>query len=154
MEPHDEFTPAQSGKFARVVSHHGAGDPDHLFGGNVATSLHPPGKRRYSRDLVTSTVRSVLHGETHPEHVDPRYLHSTQTAITRAGVKHYVENPTYHDTGETYADQDKAGNRLPVIHESRTAQGGLHRQILSGHHRAAAAVLSGKPLLAIVVREH
>ena len=154
MEPHDTFQPAQTARFARVEQHHGSGDVDALFQGNPVSGLHPGGKRRYNRQLVTDTVRSVLHGETHPEHVDPRYLHMTQTNITRAGVKHYVENPTYHETGETFADKEKAGNRLPVIHESKNAQGGLHRQILSGHHRAAAAVLTGKPLLAIVVREH
>lgn len=79
---------------------------------------------------------------------DPRTLHATQPGVTREGVDYYMNDPTYQSVGETFADRDQPGNQYPVIY--RNPANGQHI-ILSGHHRATAALLSGRPLEGILV---
>ena len=103
---------------------------------------------KYNADDVQAAIR-----RTPPElsDVDPRTLHSTQRGLTRGGVQHYMSDKSYEETGATYADQEKVGNRFPVIY-SRAEAGGVTRNvILSGHHRATKALLRGENLRAIVV---
>ena len=79
--------------------------------------------------------------------VDPRHLHSTQTNITLPGVNYYMGDE-YRQTGRTFADMDKAGNRFPVVY---TREG--QNKLLSGHHRATAALLRGEQFRAIHIEE-
>lgn len=83
---------------------------------------------------------------------DPRTLHATQPNVTREGVEYYMENTpgsqAYRMTGQTFADQDQAGNRYPVIYQQPSGQ----LVILSGHHRATAALLDGRAVEGILVR--
>lgn len=74
---------------------------------------------------------------------DPRELHASQGAVTRAGVKHYMDHP-----GTLYADRHQAGNKTPVVY----SRGGVD-ELMSGHHRATAAILNGHQFEAIEVRE-
>jgi hypothetical protein len=83
--------------------------------------------------------------------VDPRTLHSTQRGLTRGGVQHYMNDPSYEETGATYADAEKIGNRYPVIYSRKEAGDVTRNVLLSGHHRAAKALLRGEDLRAIVV---
>jgi len=46
----------------------------------------------------------------------------------------------YEQTGETYADKDNIGNQMPVVYNKSNGQNVL----LSGHHRAQAALLQGR----------
>jgi hypothetical protein len=80
--------------------------------------------------------------------VDPRRLKATQPSVTRAGVEYYM-GEAHRRTGETFADRMSSGNRYPVIY-SRThpVTGRVDDMILSGHHRATAALLSGQFLRA------
>lgn len=79
--------------------------------------------------------------------VDPRALHSTQPSIVQHHLSHYMGS-RYDLTGETSADSDNIGNRFPVILNRPSRS---QRVILSGHHRATAALLKGRPLRALYV---
>jgi len=75
--------------------------------------------------------------------LDPRTLWASQPYVTRAGVEHYL-GPVWFRTGRTYADQDQAFNRLPVVERRSNGTDVL----LGGHHRSCAALLAGRPVLA------
>jgi hypothetical protein len=79
--------------------------------------------------------------------LDPRDLHATQGTVTRPGVNYYMGNE-YQETGRTYADMHQAGNRYPVVY----TRGGQNK-LLSGHHRATAALLRGEQFRAIHIEE-
>lgn len=73
---------------------------------------------------------------------DPRFLHGSQPSVTSPGVRHYLEKGT---EGPLYADENNVGNRLPFVY----VHGGTGRmRLLGGHHRATAALIKGKPLVA------
>lgn len=97
---------------------------------------------------VRAAVEDVVKGPVHLEEFDPRHLHATQTSLTHAGVKYY-RGAGYGETGRTYADMEQAGNRFPVVMKGC----GGHNVILSGHHRAAAALIEGKQFSARTVHE-
>lgn len=104
------------------------------------------GEGRRRRDAAIAAVlarRPVLH------EVDPRTLLATQGGLDRAGVLHYLGS-AFADIGLTYADHDSVGNADPVVY-LRARDGA--RLILAGHHRASAALLRGRPLLARLVVE-
>jgi hypothetical protein len=84
----------------------------------------------------------------HMREVDPRFLHANQPEVTRAGVQYYMR-PEYHETGRTFADMHMAGNRYPFVYTKRSGE----NVILSGHHRATAALLHGKQFRAIHIEE-
>jgi hypothetical protein len=115
-------------------------------GGNSPMRL---GNRR--QDLIAASIIGGMRGFAHPENIDTRWLQMSQDAVAHHVVKHYAENPEYHDTGVTFADQEHKGNRIPLVYQ-REEHG--DRTILSGHHRAAAALAMGKPLRALVVRDN
>lgn len=117
----------------------------------VSTMPIPRASRRkreplYDRDAVAAALNRPVQ----LSKFDPRTLRSSQSGVTRSGVAYYLwENREAHLSGVTYADQDQPGNRFPVIFEQpRTKQ----LTILSGHHRAVAALVDGRPLVGIFVR--
>jgi hypothetical protein len=75
-------------------------------------------------------------------------LHATQPWVTKSGVQHYTTGQ-YERTGKTFADAHQAGNTYPVVYEKADGR----RVILSGHHRAVAAKITGKMLKAVLVKE-
>lgn len=85
--------------------------------------------------------------------VDPRTLSASQGSVVRDGVRHYMSDD-YKATGQTYADQNNrqgahtSGNSVPVVYHT---DDNYENVILSGHHRATAALLSGQMLKAKVV---
>lgn len=102
----------------------------------------------WDQEAVTHALREVRAGTRHTEDVDPRLLMGTQGGLTHAGMKHYMESDAYDRIGETYADRANIGNRHPVVYQNNDVGA---RFILSGHHRATAALLKGQPLKAVVV---
>jgi hypothetical protein len=102
--------------------------------------------RSYDLDRVWAVIREVNRHDSLAE-LDPRDLHATQPSVTKEGVTYYLGS-RYFETGRTFADREKAENRVPVIYSRMGGQ----RLILTGHHRAAAAILLGQPLLALLVR--
>jgi hypothetical protein len=83
--------------------------------------------------------------------IDPRSLHSSQRGLTRGGVQHYMNDPSYEELGETYADAHSIGNRYPVILARQEAGNVTRNVLLSGHHRATKALLRGEDLRGIIV---
>ena len=127
-----------------------AADPDTLFG-DAPTAPTPwpnagrsKSRRDYDPDVVKDAIANPEHH--HLQDIDPRDLRSTQPAITRGGVQHYLSDH-YDRTGETFADHGNPGNRRPVVYRREDGQ----NLLLSGHHRATAALLQGRPLQAVVV---
>lgn len=105
----------------------------------------------YDKGAVAAELKKPP-SETQLHEVDPRDLHAYQPEVVRGGVKHYM-GTQFHQTGETFADQGKAYNAHPVVYRREGLEPGMATQniILSGHHRAAAALLQGRPLQARVV---
>ncbi len=104
-------------------------------------------RRRDVMDFDPEVVHRALSDPPELEQVDPRGLHCSQPKITRSGVDYYLNSPAYAQFGKTYQGDDNAGNRHPFVYVREDGQ----RILLSGHHRAAAALLSAKPLRAYVV---
>jgi len=141
----------KSREFGLVYRNFGSGDVESMFGGSPKTVSPWPSAGRtkanpkgYDQALVDKALASPAE---HMADVDPRNLHATQPWITHAGVSHYMGDE-YRKTGRTFADQDQAGNRFPVVY---TDEQGRNR-LLSGHHRATAAVLKGEQLRAVHVK--
>ena len=108
----------------------------------------PPVLPNRNNDAIKEAVIGGIRGTVHPEAIDPRWLHMSQSSVTSSGVGYYLGDE-WKRGGETYADQGKAGNKHPLVYE----HSGLgQRIILAGHHRAAAALAEGRPLHALVVR--
>jgi hypothetical protein len=95
--------------------------------------------------LVWAVVRNPDKYATLHE-ADPFMLKASQPAITRAGVSYYLTGQ-YHRTGRTFADRFDPANRIPLIYRRDATE----LIILAGHHRSAAALLTGTPLLALLV---
>lgn len=131
---------------------YGAGDAAKMFGGAPKTMTPWPSAGRtktnprgYDPNLVHKALGNPA---PHMAEMDPRDLHATQPWVTQAGVSHYMGDE-YRRTGRTFADQHEEGNRFPVVYTDPQGR----NKLLSGHHRAAAALLQGKQLRAIHVRE-
>lgn len=122
--------------------------PDRLFGDHPRVSAPWPraAKPKHGRLYPGDELARGLSGPQHVQPVDPRTLSATQPWVTAAGIDYYLCDE-YERTGRTYADHQSAVNRLPVIWE---ASGG-RRLILTGHHRSAAALIQGRPVLARVL---
>jgi hypothetical protein len=101
----------------------------------------------YEQDKVLDLVQNAPEGL---RELDPRYLIGTQSGITLDGLQYYMGDE-YEETGQVYRDRDQAGNVYPVVYE-RESERGIEPLILSGHHRASAALLKGEALRALVVR--
>lgn len=118
-----------------------------------STGVPFPRQARTSNRLAYFNQEAINHGvsERHLSEIDPRSLMAGQSSITRAGTAYYMGDE-YEKTGRTYADHG-AGNAIPVIYESTHPHFGYpERTILSGHHRATAALLRGEPLRAVHVK--
>lgn len=122
--------------------HYGKG-VDALFkGAPVVPAPFPRAGRRkdvsdYDPDIVGKAIRE---GKT--QEVDPRTLSASQPSVTLEGVRHYAEERPGH-----FADGHKYGNEDPVVYQRDDTN-----VLLSGTHRATAALVKGKPLHAIVTK--
>lgn len=114
----------------------------------TTTSPFPSaGRLKSHQDYDPNIVREALQ---HPEKhetvpMDPRTLRSTQPSVTREGVKHYMQGGDYERTKETFGDKGNPGNTRPVVYTRSDGQ----NLLLSGHHRAAAALLQGQQFNAL-----
>lgn len=95
----------------------------------------------------TKATMEGLQQPVHLQDVDPRNLMATQGSVTRAGVEHYL-GQQFHQKQELFADQHNLGNQHPTVYQRERDNGQL---LLSGHHRATAALLRGQPLAARVI---
>lgn len=125
--------------------------------GALSTSVPwPQAGRTKARPRVDFTRAIPKELGQHPDvpltELDPRSLHASQPGLGRAAVTHYMGND-YYETGRTFADPEQAGNRVPVVYRrpSTRAPGTSEDVIMSGHHRAAAALLRGEQFKARIV---
>jgi hypothetical protein len=137
-------------------SDHYARGIDSLFsegGVGVTTVPFKSASRRKDQPLYDrEAVERTLAAPVQLERFDPRTLHATQPNVTREGVEYYLSGTetarSYRATGRTFADQDQPGNRHPVIYEQPNGQ----LVILSGHHRATAALVEGRAVEGVLVK--
>lgn len=144
-------------QFHDAVRKHGSIDAalEHVFPGGPTTStpwrsaggLKSDFSEPY-RSARQEAIRKVLQAPPELHEVDPRELNSSQPSVTRSGVKHYLSDDQWHLTGQTFADRNNVGNRYPTIYRRARDQNNI---ILSGHHRAVAALMRGRPLQARIV---
>jgi hypothetical protein len=149
MAAHESISPHIHESVAKFF---GKGSEE-MFGGAVKTPAPWPsaGRSKALQDYDPEVVSGVIARA--PEdiaEVDPRTLHASQPWITSAGVEHYMSGQ-YEETGKTFADSDNAGNVYPVVYMREVGER-VTPIILSGHHRAAAALAQGRPLRALVAR--
>jgi GNAT superfamily N-acetyltransferase len=134
----------------------GKKDLHHLFpvdeDGPAPSTVTPWPQAGRSRDFKDYDEGKVARSITHPhefpvQDVDPRILKGTQPKILRAGVQHYLSGAagTY---GEQNGNDRRLGNDTPRIYHRLDDDSHI---LLSGYHRAAAALLKGEPLRAHVI---
>lgn len=128
----------------RINAAWGSNDMDTIMHGSPMTIAPWPqaGRRKDRHDYDHEVVRKALQSPPKLEPIDPRTLSATQPNITRQALEHYMS-----DKGktETFGDHGNPGNTHPVVYHR---DDGTH-MLLSGHHRAAAALLKGEPLMAV-----
>lgn len=146
-------TPEEAARTSFETAHRlygsGAGGVDALFGRHLTTTAPWPkparlkGEPVWDKPTLDAGFKNPVIGD-----VDPRYLHATQSDVTRPGVNYYMSDE-YKRSGRTYADMDQGGNRRPVIYTDSRGQ----NKILSGHHRATAALINGTQFEAHLITE-
>lgn len=146
--PHE----ALGSQWATAHQVYGSGDTSALFKGAPQVSAPWPkagstkaNPKGYDADRVQ---RAMADPAQHMRQMDPRDLHSTQPWVTQGGASYYMTDE-YRQTGRTFADMDKAGNRTPIVYTDTQGR----NKILSGHHRATAALLRGEQFHALNVTE-
>ena len=139
-----------SWQYEQVNKAYGSNDPDVLFQGRpqAGTPWPKAAKQKKGQTWNKDLIRETLSAPPVLENVDPRALHATQPNIIRPHVRHYMGGE-YEETGKTAADPDNVGNQYPVVYAHPSGRW----DILSGHHRAAAALLKGEALRARVIRD-
>lgn len=132
---------------SRTAQFWGAGSVEKMFPDGAATASAPWPQASPNKTHRTFDPRKVdealSNPEAHKRDVDPRTLHGTQPGLTRAGVAHYMENPT-----TVFADSHQAGNQDPVVFHDEVRD---REVLLSGHHRAATALLRGEQFRPVYV---
>lgn len=141
------------GQFDR---YHGKGMESLFPEGSAPKTVNPfpaAGRRKDRGGWDPGVVHQALSEGRQTSHIDPRELKSTQTWVTHQGVSHYMSGE-YERTGRTFSDQHDPGNARPIVYSRpRTPEGGTQEHIiLSGHHRATAALLKGEQLEHIAVK--
>lgn len=133
---------------------YGAGDIDKVFhGGDRSPTPWPmAAKSKTHQDYDPAVVHTALSSPPQLTDIDPRNLHSTQPMVTREGVKYY-QGDRYQQTGETFADKTNLGNQWPVAYKRPRMADPTQQEtvLLSGHHRATADLLAGRPTKGILL---
>jgi hypothetical protein len=140
---------------------YGAKDIEALFPGGREIASTPwgmAGRRKDRRDYDEDLVHDALARPADDlADIDPRHLRATQPMVTRGGVEYYMGDE-YNRTGRTFADQGDVGNVFPVVYSRRNEyrvadwQPEEEHLLLSGHHRATAALLQGRQFQARHIR--
>ena len=134
---------------AGVRSLYGRKDIEAVFPREIPKTIVPfpsagrsKGRPVWNQEQVTAELERP-----HPRTVDidPRILSANQPHVTRAGVAHYLGDK-YEHTGQTFADPHNVGNQFPFVVTKRHPTLGHEHVIISGHHRATAALLRGRRL--------
>lgn len=116
---------------------------DALFKGapKIVAPFPRAGRRKDVTDYDPDIVGKAI-SEGSLQEIDPRTLSVSQPQVTLEGVRHYAE-----DRPGNFADGHKYGNEHPVVYQREGTN-----VLLSGTHRATAALVKGKPLKGIVTQ--
>ena len=106
-----------------------------------------PGTKTFKLGYDPKKVSSQM-SDAPLEMVEPGNLHASQPSIVRQHVEYY-SGSNYSKTGATSADQGNESNRFPIVYDRTDGK----RVIVSGHHRAAAALLQSRQFEARVIKE-
>lgn len=104
------------------------------------TRLFLPGSASSRREIPQDATHGFKSWEVHD--IDPRNLVGTQDGLQSGALSHYLSDE-YKDRGRLFDTSRGEDNDHPVVV-------GFQRRnfIMTGHHRAAAALLNGEPLKA------
>lgn len=120
---------------------HGCGSVDAFFGEEDRIACPWPQVPVGEMDPKLSGTPYVMSSPPALAALDPRELWATQPWLLRHHVEYYTSG-IWERTGETSADMDDDTNRFPIVlHDSQGRP-----VILTGHHRAAAALIEGRKL--------
>lgn len=99
-----------------------------------------PGSYAHARELPKDAGEGYRHWAV--QDLDPRELVATQDSVRSDALSHYLSDD-YTKKGRLFDNTRDDSNNTPVVV-------GLMRRkfLLSGHHRATAALLNGEPLQA------
>ena len=128
---------------------HGAKDIHALFPRDIPATGTPwpsASRRKGEPKFDQEAVSAELSRPPSLVRIDPRILSSGQPGLVRAGVAHYLDNPEYAEVGHTFEAGRNLGNQFPFVVTKRHPVAGHEHVIISGHHRAAAALLRGEHL--------
>jgi hypothetical protein len=137
--------------FANAHKLYGSHDLSKVFPGGSSDNLAPwptAGRQKGQPSFDREKVNAVLRQPPELHEFDPRNLHATQPRVVRQHAEYYAKQNEYGTTGRTSADQDNVGNQYPVVYSDQRGR----NIILTGHHRALAALVNGQPLRARQVR--
>lgn len=122
----------------------GAGDLRAVFGdaAKVVAPWPRAPRSKHGPDSRTLYTRQILQAPIWLSEVDPRQLFASQGWVVRHHAEYY-RTGEWELTGITSADRDSDANRFPIVVCDRYGR----RIISTGHHRALAALIEGRPLL-------
>jgi len=138
----------------RIAQLHGSNDVDAMFGDLPKASTPWPraqqqkNRQTYDPKIVYNELVKPVDSDRGLVPVDPRHLQATQPHLVRAAVRHYMSDQ-FRTTGQTFADAHQVGNAHPFVYSRQRDDAENPDEIIwAGHHRAAAALLKGEPLMA------
>lgn len=144
----DDESSYEASQRSHVRALHGTKDIERLFPGQIPKTLTPwpgAGRRKGEPRYDQAAVAAELEGPTRLVDIDPRILSAGQPHLVRGGVEHYLGD-TYRQRGETFEAGHNVGNQFPFVVTKSHPTAGHEHVIISGHHRAAAALLRGESL--------
>ena len=133
---------------AHVRSLYGSKDIEGLFPREIPKTLTPwpSGSRSKAGPRWDErAVHAELGRDPRTVDIDPRILSAGQPHLVRGGVAHYLTGE-FERSGRTFADTHNVGNQFPFVVTKPHPTLGHEHVIISGHHRAAAALLQGRRL--------
>lgn len=144
----DRETSYETDQRARARSMFGSKDIERVFPGQTPKAIVPwpaGGRSKTEPKYDKAAVTAELIRQPRTVDIDPRVLSAGQPHVVRAGVEHYLGD-TFERTGQTFADQGNVGNQFPFVVTKHGDTDNPEHLIISGHHRATAALLQGKKL--------
>lgn len=124
------------------------------FGPRTPTGgVHPNSLKRKKSGTIVPYDRDFLRNQSGPAKVgelDPRMLHGIQPGVHTQGVEYYLGDQ-YRRSGQTFeqlkGNAPTEANRMPTVYRREDGMNVL----LSGHHRAAAALSQDRGLLTRII---
>lgn len=130
----------QLAAFGRAHAFHSETGQARTYTFSPTARLFLPGSAAARREVPAEAMHGSNHWQVEP--MDPRELTGTQDGLQGAALSHYLSDD-YRKGGHLFDKSRGADNDIPTVV-------GFQRRkfLMTGHHRAAAALLKGEPLQA------